>query len=475
MHNQLRSSLLYALTISALVVPSIAVTAQRSSAKAPVFPLHVSSNHRTLEDQKGAPFLIVGDTPQGLMGRLTEADADRYFADREAHGFNTMGWIDATCAGADYPTNAYATTPDGIRPFTGFLPGGGDYTHYDLRKPNETYFARLDRMIELAANHHLAVFLNPIETIGWLATLRINGADAAFTYGQYLGKRYRRFDNLMWINGNDFNTWTVPDDDDLVQAVSRGIRSVSPGQMQTVELHVRSSSSFDDPRWAPLLELNGTYTYSPTYIQMLHSYNQKPVAPTFLIEGHYELDPEVPGDPPDAPTQLVLRKQAYWTMLSGGNGQFYGNGYTWSFKDGWLTHLDTPGVEQLGYWKDFFLSMEWQNLVPDQDHTVITDGFGSYGTVTTHVSESDYATAARLADGSAVVVYIPTPRTVTVNMQSLSAPATARWFDPSHGTYTLADARPLTNSGLRQFTTPGGNRGENSDWVLLIEVKPAVR
>ena len=37
------------------------------------------------------------------MGRLTERDAEYYFANREAHGFNTLGWINVKCAGNDYP------------------------------------------------------------------------------------------------------------------------------------------------------------------------------------------------------------------------------------------------------------------------------------------------------------------------------------------------------------------------------------
>jgi hypothetical protein len=34
---------------------------------------------------------------------LSEQEADDYFADRQAQGFNTMGWIDVACAGRDYP------------------------------------------------------------------------------------------------------------------------------------------------------------------------------------------------------------------------------------------------------------------------------------------------------------------------------------------------------------------------------------
>jgi hypothetical protein len=434
---------------------------------APVYPLKLSENHRFLVDQQGTPFLMVGDTPQGLMGRLSEQDAEYYFADREAHGFNTLGWIDVACAGNDYPANKDAVTPDGIKPFTAYAAGGTDYTHYDLGKPNEAYFVRLDHILQLATNHHLFVFVDPIETIGWLPTLRNNGMKAAYAYGQFLGSRYKRFSNLAWLNGNDFDLWTIPDDDNLVQAVAKGIRSVAPDQFQSVELHVRTSSSFDDPRWIPLIELNGTYTYSPTYIQMLHSYNQKPVAPAYLLEAHYDL--ENVGDPPDFGTPLVLRKQNYWTMLTGGIGQFYGNKFTWSFADGWKNQIDTPGVEQLGIWKTFFLSLPWQDLVPDQDHSFLTGGYGTYGDVDTRVSESDYSTAARTPDGSLAVIYMPTSRAITVNMASLQNAAKARWFDPTNGSYQDAANGPVPNRGSHEFSPPGKNHAGDGDWVLLLQ------
>src|SRR5690349_7770432 len=57
----------------------------------PAYPLKVSANHRFLVDQNNIPFLIAGDSPQGLVSRLSEEDADYYFADRQAHGFNTLG------------------------------------------------------------------------------------------------------------------------------------------------------------------------------------------------------------------------------------------------------------------------------------------------------------------------------------------------------------------------------------------------
>jgi hypothetical protein len=100
---------------------------------------------------------------------------------------------------------------------------------------------------------------------------------------------------------------------------------------------------------------------------------------------------------------------------------------------------------------------------------MVTAGLGTYGDFETRVSLSDYCTAARTPDGSFVVAYLPTVRTITVNMAALKAGANAKWFDPSNGTYiTISDA-PLTNSGTRQFTPPGNNHDGDGDWVLLLE------
>ena len=210
--NLMRAAIVPLLILARSPTVAAGRTAPTPASKPAVFPLKLSENRRYLVDQKGTAFLIVADSPQGLMGRLTEKEAEYYFADREAQGFNALGWIDVVCAGRDYPTNTHAATPDGIRPFTAFLSGGSDYTFYDLRKPQEAYFVRLDHILQLATAHHLAVFLDPMETIGWLPTLRRNGVQAAYQYGQFLGRRYGSFANVLWISGNDFRTWHASED-----------------------------------------------------------------------------------------------------------------------------------------------------------------------------------------------------------------------------------------------------------------------
>lgn len=432
----------------------------------PTYPLKLSANKRYLVNRDNKPFLIAADSPQGLISSLTTAQANGYFADRAAHGFNALGWIDVLNAGPDFPFNPNAATVDGIRPFTGYVKGGTDHEHYDLSKPNEAYFQRLDTIVKLAAEHGLLVFIDPIETKGWLPTLRNNGLAAAFHYGQFLGRRYGKFANVAWLSGNDYITWKNPSDDALVRAVARGIKSVDPSQLQSVELNYQNSSSLDDQTWAPLISLNGTYAYSPTYMQMLHSYDQKPIMPTYLLEAHYDL--ENVGEPPDYGTPLVLRREEYWAMLCGGAGVFYGNHYTWSFDPGWQAYIDTLGVKQLTIWKNFFTSLPWQRLVPDQSHKIVVAGLGNYGTWTTRVSRSTYATAAATPDGRLVVAYLPTSRTLTVNMARLSGPVTGRWFDPTDGASSRIAGGAFPNNGMRKFSPPGKNHGGDGDWVLVL-------
>ena len=156
-------------------------------------------------------------------------------------------------------------------------------------------------------------------------------------------------------------------------------------------------------------------------------------------------------------------------MLSGGKGQLYGNGYTCLFLSDWKFYVDTIGVTQLEHWHTFFSSLPWQDLVPDQDHSLVTAGFGTVGTLKTRPSRSDFCTASKTPDGSYVVAYLPTAREITVDMASLRGPASGRWFDPTDGTYTAVPGGSFANKGTRRFAPPGVNHDGDSDWVLVLE------
>src|SRR5262249_9219796 len=124
-----------------------------ASVRPHAYPLRVSANRRYLVDRSGAPFLLVGDSPQALIANLSEKEADYFFADREAHGFNAV-WINLLCA-TYTGGRPDGSTWDGIVPFT---------APDDLSTPNPLYFGRVDDMVGLAARHGLVVVLDPAET-----------------------------------------------------------------------------------------------------------------------------------------------------------------------------------------------------------------------------------------------------------------------------------------------------------------------
>jgi hypothetical protein len=419
------------------------------AAQPPEFPLKVGPTGRYLVDQANRPFLVVGDSPQALIVNASAQDAADFLANRSAAGFNAV-WVNLLSD--DYTGGRPdGSTFDGIAPFT---------TAGDLSTPNEAYFARADAFIRLAAQQRLAVFLDPIETGGWLDVLRRNGVAKAFAYGRYLGERYKGFANIVWLNGNDFQTWGNARDDALVLAVAKGIRSADRNHLQTVELNYTVSSSLDDARWRGLIGLDAAYTYDPTYDEVLREYARSDFLPVFMVEANYEGEHDYTGP-------QTLRRQEYWTFLSGATGQFYGNKYTWPLADGWRAHLDTVGSRQMTYARNLFITRRWFDLVPDTTHQVLVSGYGTYS-ADGSVNDSDYATAAATRDGTLVIAYLPTQRTVTVDLAKLSGQVTAQWYDPASGTYTRVSGPPLPNSGTQRFTSPGANSDGDGDWVLVL-------
>ncbi len=420
------------------------------------FPLKVSANRRYLVDQKGAPFLIAGESPQALMVNVSEADAEMFFANRCKHGFNTV-WINLLC-----------------RPYTGGRTNGSTYDGIlpfkkedDLSTPNPAYFERCDHMLELASRYGFLVMLDPIETGDFLKMMVRNGPSKCRAFGRFVGARFEHFDNLLWFHGNDYQTWSDPTNDAAVTAVALGIKEKDARHLHTIELDYEVSGSLDDPNWAPIISVCGSYTYFPTYAQVLKDYNRANYLPVCMIESDYEFERDS--------TPAVLRRQEYWANLSGATGQLYGNGYTWPFKEGWKTNLDTPGAAQMAYVKALFESRAWYDLAPDQTHKVVVAGYGTFDGTNSQgnrfVMTSDYVTAGRTADGSLVMAYMPTFRPITMDMTKLRGAASAQWFDPSSGNYRAVEGSPFPNADKHVFIPPRHNADGDEDWVLVLEAK----
>jgi hypothetical protein len=432
------------------------LSAATVAAAEPEYPLKIGPTGRYLVDRAGRPFLIAGESPQAMMVNCSEDDAELFFKNRHSHGFNAA-WINLICS-TYTGGRPDASTFDRLHPFK--TPG-------DFSQPNEDYFARCDRIIRIAAKYQTLVMLDPAETGSFLEVMQKNGVEKCRAYGRYLGKRYEKFDNILWFHGNDYANHT-PENDKLATAIAAGIREFDDRHLHTIEIDWGGTyaTSLDDERWAPLVGLSAAYTYKPVYLPILKDYNRKTDhrVPTFMVESSYEFE-HLSGAQLGTPHQL--RMQEYTANLSGATGQMYGNKFTWPFLPGWKSQLDTPGATQMKHVQALFEPRRWFELVPDQDHTLVTDGYGKFG-------EFDYVSAARTPDGRLAIVYIPDRRTISIDMSKLSRTIIARWYDPAAGKFSAADAPRLGKTG-RQFSTPGDNADGpgNQDWVLVLEEEQA--
>jgi hypothetical protein len=134
--------------------------------------------------------------------------------------------------------------------------------------------------------------------------------------------------------------------------------------------------------------------------------------------------------------------------------------------------MATTGAAHLLIWKNFFNSIAWYNLVPDQAHVVGTAGYGSLPTRGTKFGKTTYNTVAATPDGTCAVAYFLYGQTpaLTVNMAKFAGPVTAQWFDPTNGTYSKLSGSPFANTGRQNFSPSGNNSAGDPDFVLLLTV-----
>ncbi|HSR89628.1 MAG TPA: DUF4038 domain-containing protein [Candidatus Udaeobacter sp.] len=421
------------------------------------FPLHVSADRRRLEDNNGQPFLIKGDSAWSLVAGLNDQDADLFLSDRQQKGFNTvLASIIEHKFVPQAPLNAF-----GVAPFTS--PG-------DFSTPNEAYFAHVDNLLSMAAQKNMLVLLTPAylgfpnTDEGWYNEVIANGTTKMRAYGQYLGNRYKNYNNLIWVIGGDREPdLALPE----VEAMVQGIKDSGSNQLITIH-GTRDNSQMDAyPANDSWINFNSTYTTCNTLPSRIASdYNHSGPFPTFMVEAWYENE--------HTTSLACLHGQEYWPTLMGADGSLFGNDPIWffgnnpsdgnpgwsfgdgQFQGGWKTALNSQGSVGAKFAHQLFGSRPWQDLLPDSNHLTLTAGFGN-------ISNNTFAAAARTANGGTVIVYTPSQRNLTINMTKVSgANANAWWYNPTTGAESLIGVFPTT--GSRVFNPPA-----SGDWVLVLD------
>lgn len=440
------------ISIGSVFAPLSAAGAQASD-----LPLRIATNGRCLVDQKGNPFLVVGDSPWSLIVQLNDNDIERYLQDRQEKGFNSLivNLVEHKFSMAPPRTRS------GLAPFD--TPG-------DFSTPNRAYFDFAHQVVEKAGRHGMVVWLAPAYLgydggdEGFFREIKAGGREKLRAYGRFVGKRFKDLPNIVWMVGGDYtpekaDQWTVTE-------LAEAIHEQDPTHLMTAHHSPEGSAvaAFGEQEW---LAINTVYAYEKTLFRpLLAEYRRQPVRPFVLLETTYE------GEHDSTPDQI--RRQAYWAMLSGACGQFFGNNPIWHF-DGpglfpatmtWQQALNATGSRDIAVLRHVFKDLPWHQFVPEENHAVLVEGYGS---------DTSTTLTAMTAEGTLVVSYIPSTgtdgRELTVALGLFAKPVNARWYNPTNGRVVSVEGSPFLNRDTRRFRTPGDNGTRADDWVLVLDAR----
>ena len=425
------------------------------AASTPAFPLKIGASNRYLVDQNNQPFLIKEVSAWGLIQTLSEADEAAIMDSLKAKGFNTL-----LVSIISYDTRFAGNPPNwnGNSPFT---------VRWDFSTYNTAYFAHADNVLNMASSRGMLVLLVPCylgyagdASQGWWDELQSsnNSTAKSLQYGQFLGNRYKNFNNIIWVAGgdNDGAGGLQGHMTNIIQGIKQNDSHLWTG-------HFNGSGgttwSTGNSLYASYMNIDGLYAWIESNIGM----SQYQAELNKYAAGHmiYQLDQSYEYDTPggsDNTDHQVIRRKNYDGLLSGCTGTSFEPGapgnILYDFKN-WRPIMSTEGMTEATICFKLFESRSWTDLVPDQNSTVVTAGRGTYGS-------ADYVCAARTQNGNTVIAYIPSSRTITIDMTKVSGmQAKAWWYNPLNGQATAIATYPTT--GTRTFTPSTG------DWALVLD------
>ncbi len=410
--------------------------------------IQVSANRRYLVNASNEPFFWLGDTAWELFHRQNLIEIEEYFSNRQAKGFTV---IQAVLLGEVDGLNT--PNANGDRPF---------YDN-DPTRPVESYFAFVDEVVRLAEAHGL--YLGMLPTWGdkvthmWGTGPIIFNPENARIYGEYLGKRYGGYTNIIWILGGDRPAF-IPEHDyrPVWRAMAAGIDG-GCGYRPFKTYHPMGGHSTSDwlqeEAWLDMHMLqsgHGSGHDVPVWEMIARDYTLSPTRPVLDGEPNYEDHPVSPWptwDPANGYfNDYDVRKQVYRSVFAGGCGVTYGHQSIWQFITperqpitfpmilDWRQALDRPAASQVGYLRSLMLSRPYLSRIPDQGLLVGDPGYAG-----------EHIRSTRDQDGSYAMVYLPVRKPVDVRL-SLITDDTVRawWWDPQTGKASMIGLYPSAYS-----------------------------
>ncbi len=426
-------------------------------------PLRVSENRRFLETSSGTPFFWMGDTAWELFHRTDREEAVYYLDKRASQGFNVVQAVLLAELNGLMVPNAYGEKPVlSVNPLV----------------LNEKYFEYADFVIRKAREKGIYVALLPtwgdkLFKASWGDGPEIFNKANAYTYGKWIGNRYKNEENIVWVLGGDRTPRENSDDVEVWRSMAAGIADAAGGNDRTLmTLHPQPSSPGGSSNWfhkEDWLDFNMHQTghcLTQSYQKITHDYHLLPVKPTLDAEPLYEDHPvcfnakdngySVPED---------IRRIMYWNVFAGAFGQTYGCHDVWQmYKQGreplngplrpWKLALDLPAANQVKHLKNLLLSRPFLTRIPDQGLIL-----------SPQAEDENYVMATRDSEGSFAMVFFPTGKSVELNLSSLRAgKLVTAWYDPRTG---ASFRGPEIQTPKITVAPPSSGKGQ--DWVLVID------
>lgn len=398
--------------------------------------LRVSADRRFLETADGKPFFWMGDTAWELFHRLNREDAAFYLKKRASQGFNVVQAVVLSEMDGLTVPNAYGDLPLFER---------------DPLRPNEKYFEHVDWVIAEAGRQGIYVGLLPTWGNKVLQGTLEKGNDIIFNaenarvYGRWIGARYAKTPNLVWVLGGDRNPEKVVA---VWRAMAEGIRETDSGKhLMTFHPNGRSSSSvvLHNEPWLDFNMLQSGHNIRDKRNDEMISRDRGlvPVKPVLDGEPRYE-NHAVDWKPAENGwfEAFDVRQAAYFAVFAGAAGHTYGCHDIWQFlekkwapvgfaRGEWHRSLELAGAGQMGILRRLAESRGYTKLKPEAGL----------------VLRGERSAMAYVWDGVVPKMVLP------------SRGVRYRWFDPRVGTVMKA------RKGL---VVPAGPARGN-DWVLLAD------
>lgn len=415
---------------------------------------------------EGLPFFWLADTAWELFHRLDEKQAAFYLKTRKEQGFNVVqGVVLAELDGIHTP-NA-----NGDRPFL-------DLENWEY---NEAYFNHVDRVLDLALEQDIHIALLPtwgdkLFKNSWGIGPEVFTPAKAYSYGKWIGKRYRDRKNLIWVLGGDRDPREKSSDVEVWNQMAKGIlETQNPENPILITFHPQpsepggSSNWFHESEWLSFnMHQTGHCPNQPTYDKISHDLSLFPQKPTLDGEPMYEEHPKCFNAKELGYSEAVdIRRIMYWNVFAGAAGQTYGCHAVWQMYDldktpvnaplkPWHKSLDLEVANQVKHLKTLMLNQSYFNRIPDQ------------GLIAEKQEADDhFASATRSKDGTYAMVYYPTGKGLKLDLSRLSGKSyQISWYDPRTGVENQSAIKVKNENGV-DITPPSSGRGQ--DWVLILK------